>query len=471
MAEWLIDSHVVGKRVVQKYKVPGFDEVVRPEHDVPSFGEPSSKSHLQYRVVLRNVGVVDPESIEHYIALDGYQALRRCLLEMTPKQVVEQMTASGLRGRGGAGYPTGLKWRNTADAKGDEKFIICNGDEGDPGAYMDRSVLEDDPHAVIEGLIIAGYAIGAREGFFYIRAEYPLAVERIENALKQARRMGLLGKDILGSGFEFNAEIRLGAGAFVCGEETALIASIEGMRGTPRPRPPFPSQKGLFGAPTAINNVETLANVPRILLKGPQWFSGIGTEGSKGTKVFAVAGDVAVAGLVEIPMGTSLWEIIMNISGGTGTGKKVKAAQTGGPSGGVIPASAFDTPVSYEHLDALGSIMGSGGLIVMNEDDSMLDIAKYYLGFCVSESCGKCAPCRVGGKQMLLILERLAAGKGTAQDIVELGRISHAMKVASLCGLGQTAPNPVLSTLRHFRSEYDQAIAGKTAAPAAAASV
>jgi len=459
VATWILDAHVVNKRVVQKFVVPGFDELVRPEHDVPTFGVPGGKGPKQYRIVLRNCGIIDPESVEEYFAVEGYQAVRKALTTMTPEQVISEMSASGLRGRGGAGFPTGTKWRLSRQSKGDEKFIICNGDEGDPGAFMDRSVLEDDPHAVIEGMIIAGYAIGAHEGFFYIRAEYPLAVERIEKAIRQARKYGLIGKDILGSGFDFNVEVRLGAGAFVCGEETALIASIEGKRGTPRPRPPFPAVAGLWQKPTCINNVETLANVPRIILKGAEWFSSIGTDQSKGTKVFALAGKVAHAGLVEVPMGTSIWEIVMNVGGGTGSGKKVKAIQTGGPSGGVIPADLFDTPVSYEHLTKLGSIMGSGGMIVMDESDSMVDICKFYLGFCVDESCGKCAPCRIGGKQMLHILEQVAAGRGKPEDVVQLHRIANAMQKASLCGLGQTAANPVLSTLRYFKHEYEQVIA------------
>ena len=458
VVEWLLDSHVIAKRVVEKFRVPGFEELVRPEDDVPVRDEPASKGHRQYRIVLRNCGIIDPDSFEEYVAADGYQALRRCLTGLTPEQVIEQIEASGLRGRGGAGFPTGQKWRLTREAAGTEKFVICNGDEGDPGAFMDRAVLEDDPHAVIEGMAIAACAQGAHEGFLYIRAEYPLAIARIENALKQARRFGLIGPDILGTGFDLNLEVRLGAGAFVCGEETALIASIEGRRGTPRPRPPYPSERGLFDCPTSINNVETLANVPRILLKGADWFASIGTEASTGTKVFAVTGNVARSGLVEVPMGTSLWEIVTNFSGGTASGRPVKAVQTGGPSGGVIPAELFDTPVSYEHLRRLGSIMGSGGLIVMQEGDSMIDIARFYLGFCVAESCGKCAPCRIGGKQMLHVLDKIAQGKGEPGDIRTLERLSRAMQAASLCALGQTAPNPVLSTLRYFRSEYDEAV-------------
>ncbi len=459
VASWLLDAHVCGKRVVQKYVVPGFPELVRPEDDVPTADNPAGNPPRQYRIVLRNAGVIDPESLEDYIAVDGYRAVERALCDLKPEDVIAEIKKAGLRGRGGAGFPTGMKWELTRKVQADERFVICNGDEGDPGAYMDRSVLEDDPHAVIEGMIIAGYAVGATEGFFYIRAEYPLAVQRIENALKQARRYGLLGKNILDSGFDFNLDIRLGAGAFVCGEETALIASIEGQRGTPRPRPPFPSVSGLWGKPTSINNVETLANVPRILLKGADWFASIGTPTSRGTKVFAVTGKVKNSGLVEIPMGTTLDTIVNGISGGSGTNKPLKAVQTGGPSGGVIPAKHFDTPVSYETLAELGSIMGSGGMIVMDEDDSMVDIAKFYLGFCVEESCGKCAPCRVGGKQMLHLLEKIAGGQGAPEDIDRLRQICTAMKGASLCGLGQTAPNPVLSTLRYFNDEYQTAIA------------
>lgn len=408
----------------------------------------------QLRIVLRNCGMIDPESIEDYIAQDGYQALAK-VLSGTPEKVVEEMKTSGLRGRGGAGFPTGLKWDFTRKSPGDQKYIICNGDEGDPGAYMDRSVLEGDPHSVIEGMMIGAYAIGASKGFFYIRAEYPLAIERIEKAIKQCYEYGLLGKNVLGSSFSFDVEIRLGAGAFVCGEETALIASIEGKRGYPSPRPPFPSVKGLWGKPTCINNVETLANIPVILLKGGKWFAGIGTETSKGTKVFAVTGKVKNSGLVEVPMGTSIEDIVYGIGGGALSGKTVKAIQTGGPSGGVIPKDYFKTQVDYESLQKLGSIMGSGGLIVMDEDDCMIDIAKFYLGFCVDESCGKCAPCRIGGVQMLKILEKVSDGVGAQKDLDQLELISAAMQKASLCGLGQTAANPVLSTLHYYRSEYD----------------
>ena len=415
----------------------------------------------QTRIVLRNCGVIDPENIEEYIGLGGYKSVAKCLFDMQPQQVIDEMKKSGLRGRGGAGFPTWMKWNLARNSLGDDKYVICNGDEGDPGAYMDRSVLEGDPHSVIEGMIIAGYAIGAKHGFFYIRAEYPLAITRIENALKQAYDAGLLGKNILGSSFSFDLEIRLGAGAFVCGEETALIASIEGKRGTPRPRPPFPSDRGLWDKPTIINNVETLANIAVIFQKGGDWFASIGTEKSKGTKVFAVTGKVKHSGLVEIAMGTPLKDIVYSISGGVLDSKKLMAVQTGGPSGGVIPEKYLDTPVSYEHLIELGSIMGSGGMIVMDETDCMVDISKFYLKFCVDESCGKCAPCRIGGYQMLNLLEKVTDGKGTQDDIDTIRRIAQTMQKASLCALGQTAPNPVLSTLRYFDEEYRQHIADK----------
>ena len=460
VAQWILDAHVCNKRVVEKYIIPGLNETVRAEEDVPT-SDKSLAETKEYRIVLRNCGVIDPNSIDEYIGVDGYQAVRKALLEMTPEEVISEITNSGLRGRGGAGFLTGLKWKFTRQVVADEKFVICNGDEGDPGAYMDRSVLEGDPHAVLEGMIISGYATGASEGFFYIRAEYPLAVERIENAIRQAKRNGLLGKNILGSGFDFNLEVRLGAGAFVCGEETALIASIEGHRGTPRPRPPFPSVSGLFGKPTCINNVETLANVPRIIFKGASWFASIGTEKSKGTKVFAITGKVKHSGLVEIPMGTTLKQIVMDLGGGSASGKPIKSVQTGGPSGGVIPASLFDIPVDYEHLSELGSIMGSGGLIVMEEGDSMIGLARYYLEFCVDESCGKCAPCRIGGRQMLSLMDKVIAGKGSDQDIQMIRNISHAMLRASLCALGQTAPKSVLSTMNYFYEEYQQALSGK----------
>lgn len=409
----------------------------------------------QVRIVLRNCGVVDPDNIEDYLQrASGYQALRRVLVELTPEQVIAELKASGLRGRGGAGFPTWMKWQLTRAQPADQRYVICNGDEGDPGAFMDRSVLESDPHTVLEGMMIAAYAMGSTRGYFYIRAEYPKAVERIERAISQARERGLLGADILGTGFTFDAKIRLGAGAFVCGEETALIASIEGKRGSPSPRPPYPSVRGLWGKPTAINNVETLAAVPAILLRGGAWFAGYGTDTSKGTKVFAVTGKVANAQLVEVPMGTTLRQIVYDVCGGVLDGKEIKAVQTGGPSGGVIPLEHLDTPVSYETLQKLGSIMGSGGMLVMDQSDSMVDVAKFYLKFCVDESCGKCAPCRIGGYQMLQILDRISRGRGGADDLATIQRICHAMQKASLCGLGQTAPNPVLSTLRYFGAEY-----------------
>ena len=415
----------------------------------------------QLRIVLRNCGAIDPESIRDYIGADGYLGLKKVLLEMTPDKVIEEMKKSGLRGRGGAGFPTWMKWKFARGVAADEKYVICNGDEGDPGAYMDRSVLEGDPHSVIEGMIIAGFAIGATKGYFYIRAEYPLAVERIQKAISDAYSCGLLGKNILGSDFSLDVEVRLGAGAFVCGEETALIASIEGKRGTPRPRPPYPSVKGLWGKPTVINNVETLANIPYIFLKGGENFSKVGTATSKGTKVFAVTGKVRNSGLVEVPMGITLREIVYDICGGTSSGKPVKAVQTGGPSGGVIPVEYLDTPVDYDNLQKLGSIMGSGGMIIMDEDDCLVDIAKFYLGFCVEESCGKCSPCRIGGTQMLRVLERITEGKGKIEDLDMLKRIAFAMQKASLCGLGQTAANPVLSTVRYFEAEYKEHILNK----------
>lgn len=415
----------------------------------------------QFRIVLRNCGNIDPESIEEYIASGGYLGLKKVLGELGQQKLIEEIKISGIRGRGGAGYPTWMKWNFAREVVSAEKFVICNADEGDPGAYMDRSVLEGDPHSVIEGLIIAAFAIGASKGYFYIRAEYPLAVERINKAIKQAYDYGLLGKNILGSSFNLDIEIRLGAGAFVCGEETALISSIEGKRGYPHPRPPYPSVKGLWGKPTVINNVETLANIPVIISKGGKWFSQIGTQTSKGTKVFAVTGKVKNSGLVEIAMGATLREIVMDICGGTLSGKPIKAVQTGGPSGGVIPEELLDTPVDYENLQKLGSIMGSGGMIVMDDDDCMVDIPKFYLGFCVEESCGKCAPCRIGGFQMLGYLNKITEGKGKPEDLSQMRRLAQAMQKASLCGLGQTASNPVISTLKYFESEYNEHILNK----------
>jgi NADP-reducing hydrogenase subunit HndC len=415
----------------------------------------------QVRIVLRNCGNIDPDSIDDYLRrAQGYQGLHRVLFKLSPEAVIAEMKASALRGRGGAGFPTWLKWQLTRAQPAAQHYVICNGDEGDPGAFMDRSVLESDPHAVLEGMMIAAYAMGASMGYFYIRAEYPRAVERIQRALDQAREAGLLGANILGSGFSFDAKIRLGAGAFVCGEETALIASIEGKRGSPSPRPPYPSVRGLWGMPTAINNVETLACIPAILLKGGAWFAGYGTEKSKGTKVFAVTGKVRNAQLVEVPIGTTLREIIYEVCGGVLDGKELKAVQTGGPSGGVIPRQHLDAPVSYESLQQLGSIMGSGGMLVMDKDDSMVEVTKFFLRFCVDESCGKCAPCRIGGYQLLQILDRISRGRGTASDVPLIQRICLTMQKASLCGLGQTAPNPVLSTLRYFGEEYQAFIEG-----------
>ena len=408
----------------------------------------------QMRVALRNCGAINPEDIDEYIARDGYLALEKVTGSMTPEEVIELIRASGLRGRGGAGFPTGVKWSFAAAQQVAQKYVCCNADEGDPGAFMDRSVLEGDPHSVIEAMAIAAYAIGANQGYVYVRAEYPIAVERLTIAINQAKEYGILGKDIFGTGFDFDLDIRLGAGAFVCGEETALMTSVEGRRGEPRPRPPFPAVKGLFGQPTILNNVETYANIPVIILKGAEWFSGIGTEKSKGTKVFAVGGKIENTGLVEIPMGTTLREIVFDIGGGVPSGKKFKAAQTGGPSGGCIPASKLDTPIDYESLIALGSMMGSGGLIVMDEDTCMVDLAKFFLEFTVDESCGKCPPCRIGTKRMLEILTRITEGKGVPEDIEKLETLARDIKAAALCGLGQTAPNPVLSTLRYFRDEY-----------------
>ncbi len=416
----------------------------------------------QVRIVLRNCGVIDPEDITDYMDHNGYAAIKKILKDYSPDKVIEELKISGLRGRGGGGFPTWMKWNFARQVSSDQKYVICNGDEGDPGAYMDRSVLEGDPHSVLEGMMIAGYTIGASKGFLYIRAEYPLAIERINKAIDQARQSHLLGENIMGTDFSFDLEVRLGAGAFVCGEETALIASIEGRRGCPVPRPPYPSVKGLWGKPTVINNVETLANIPAILDQGGNWFSSIGTEQSKGTKVFALTGKVKNTGLIEVPMGTTLREIVYDIGGGILNDRKIKAVQTGGPSGGVIPQDFLDTPVDYENLQKLGSIMGSGGMIVMDEDDCMIDIAKFYLGFCVDESCGKCAPCRIGGTQMLRILTEISEGKADEEDIAKLRQLSLAMQKASLCGLGQTAANPVLSTLKYFKDEYDRHVHDKT---------
>lgn len=408
----------------------------------------------QKRVALRNCGVINPESIDEYIAMDGYFALAKCLKEMTPDDVINTLIDSGLRGRGGGGFPTGKKWSFAKASVNDKKYVVCNADEGDPGAFMDRSLLEGDPHAIVEAMAIAGYAIGADEGWIYVRAEYPIAVKRLKLAIEQAKAYGLLGKNILGTGFNFELNIRLGAGAFVCGEETALMTSIEGNRGEPRPRPPFPAVKGLFAKPTVENNVETFANVPQIILKGAEWFASMGTEKSKGTKVFALGGKINHTGLVEIPMGVTLREIIDEIGGGCPNGKKFKAVQTGGPSGGCIPASHMDTAVDYDNLTAIGCMMGSGGMIVMDEDNCMVDMAKFFLEFTVDESCGKCTPCRIGLKRLLEMLNKITSGNGTLKDVDELEDMCYYIKSNALCGLGQTAPNPVLATLKFFREEY-----------------
>ena len=415
----------------------------------------------QHRIALRNCGIINPEVIEEYIGTGGYQALGKVLTEMTPDDVIKCLMDSGLRGRGGGGFPTGLKWKLAKGNDADQKYVCCNADEGDPGAFMDRSILEGDPHAVLEAMAIAGYAIGANQGYIYVRAEYPIAVERLKIAIGQAREMELLGKDIFGTGFNFDIDLRLGAGAFVCGEETALMTSIEGNRGEPRPRPPFPAQKGLFGKPTILNNVETYANIPQIIINGPEWFSSMGTEKSKGTKVFALGGKIHNTGLVEIPMGTTLREVIEEIGGGIPNGKKFKAAQTGGPSGGCIPAKHFDIPIDYDNLISIGSMMGSGGLIVLDEDDCMVDIAKFFLEFTVEESCGKCTACRVGTKRMVEMLTKITKGNATMDDLEKLEELCYYVKENSACALGQTAPNPVLSTLHYFRDEYEAHIKEK----------
>ncbi len=451
VARLIVTEHIVPALKLEKgeeFQVPEFLQKYVLSLELPFFTK-------QEKVVLKDAGNLDPEDIQEYIAHGGYLALEKVLKTMKPADVVAEIKKSGLRGRGGGGFSTGMKWEIASRTPTvDEKFIICNGDEGDPGAYMDRSILEGNPHAVIEGMMIAAYAIGATEGWFYVRAEYPLAVERLEKAIKACKKTRLLGNNIMGTDFSFNIDVRLGAGAFVCGEETALIRSIEGNRGTPRPRPPYPTDRGLWNKPSCVNNVETLANVASIILKGADWFASFGTETSKGTKVFALTGQVEHSGLIEVPMGITINEIVNEIGGGVPNGKKLKAVQTGGPSGGVIPADKLDLPVCYEELKKVGSIMGSGGMIVMDDSSNMVDIANFYLDFTVDESCGKCAPCRIGGKQMLLLLEKINKGKGTKQDIADLKRIATAMQKASLCGLGQTAPNPVLSTLRFFEDEY-----------------
>jgi NADH:ubiquinone oxidoreductase subunit F (NADH-binding)/NAD-dependent dihydropyrimidine dehydrogenase PreA subunit/(2Fe-2S) ferredoxin len=446
----LVESHLVkGEPVAKKALAVMEGEAL---DGVPRFQDLPVIAH-QVRIVMRNCGIIDPTNLDHYLARDGYAGLHRAL-KMKPEEVIEEMIASGLRGRGGAGFPTGLKWSFARKAAGDEKYVICNADEGDPGAFMDRSLLEGDPHAMLEGLMIAGYAIGAKTGYVYIRAEYPLAIERLKIALAQLKERGLLGSNILGTGFDFEIFIKKGAGAFVCGEETALIASIEGKRGMPRPRPPFPAQCGLFGKPTNINNVETLASVSAIMEKSADWFAQFGTEKSKGTKTFALAGKISHTGLIEVPMGIPLRTIIEEIGGGVPDGKAFKAVQTGGPSGGCIPAAHLDIPVDYEHLAEVGSIMGSGGMVVMDEESCMVDVARYFLSFTESESCGKCTPCRMGTQHLLQILTDITEGRGQPEDIDKLKRVSESVAQGSLCGLGQTSPNPVITTLRYFEDEY-----------------
>jgi len=447
-AKEIIEEHIVKGREVTRLLYDKSESKKRAAIDEIDFYQ------KQFRIVLRNCGVIDPENINEYIARDGYVALEKAVFEMSPEDIIEEVKKSGLRGRGGAGFPTWMKWNFTKHAEDPVKYIVCNADEGDPGAYMDRSTLEGDPHSILEAMTIGGKAVGANYGYIYIRAEYPLAIKRLKIAMEQAREMGLLGDNILGSDFSFDIEIRLGAGAFVCGEETALLRSIEGERGMPTPRPPFPATHGAFGKPSVINNVETWTNIPVIIHKGGDWFAKIGTEDSKGTKVFALTGKIRNSGLVEVPMGTTLREIVFDIGGGIADGKEFKAVQTGGPSGGVITKDYLDTPIDYVHLKELGSIMGSGGMIVMDEDDCMVDIAKFYLGFCVDESCGKCAPCRIGGRTLYNILDRITKGEGELDDLHKIKEVGHAMQKASLCGLGQTAPNPVLSTLHYFEDEY-----------------
>lgn len=445
----IVDEHLIKGRIVKHLL---YDDTVAGD-TVKSLNE-TQFYKKQKRVALRNCGVIDPEKINEYIAMDGYQALAKCLTEYTPDEVIQIVKDSGLRGRGGGGFPTGLKWSFTRKNQADQKYVVCNADEGDPGAFMDRSVLEGDPHCIVEAMAICGYATGATEGYIYVRAEYPIAVKRLQIAIDEARELGLLGKNIFDSGFDFDLHIRLGAGAFVCGEETALMTSIEGNRGEPRPRPPFPAEKGLFGKPTTENNVETFANIPQIILHGAESFASMGTERSKGTKVFALGGNIKHTGLVEIPMGTTLREIVEDIGGGIPNGRKFKAAQTGGPSGGCIPASLMDTEIDYDNLTAIGCMMGSGGLIVMDDSNCMVDIAKFFLDFTVDESCGKCSPCRIGTRRMQEILEKIIAGKATLEDLDKLEELAHYIKENSLCGLGQTAPNPVLATLKFFRDEY-----------------
>ena len=447
----IVSEHLLKGRIVKRLL---YQETVVDDNTTKSLNETTFYAK-QMRIALRNCGVINPENIDEYIAQDGYAALGKVLTEMTPQEVIDLVLASGLRGRGGAGFPTGRKWQFAAASKAEQKYACCNADEGDPGAFMDRSVLEGDPHSVLEAMAIAGYAIGASQGYIYIRAEYPIAVKRLQIAIEQAREYGLLGKNIFDSGFDFDIDIRLGAGAFVCGEETALMTSIEGKRGEPRVRPPFPAVKGLFGVPTVLNNVETYANIPQIILKGADWFRSIGTEKSPGTKVLALGGKITNTGLVEVPMGTTLREVVEEIGGGVPGGHTFKAAQTGGPSGGCIPAKLIDTPIDYDNLIAIGSMMGSGGLIVMDETTCMVDIAKFFLEFTVEESCGKCTPCRVGTKRLLEILNKITSGNGTLEDIDRMEELCYYIKENSLCGLGQTAPNPVLSTLKYYRDEYE----------------
>jgi len=446
----IVDEHLLKGRIVSRLL---YHETVCEEEGLKSLSE-TGFYKKQTRVALRNCGLIDPEVIDEYIGFDGYAALGKVLTEMKPQEVIDVIKTSGLRGRGGAGFSTGLKWEFAANAQGDQKYVCCNADEGDPGAFMDRSILEGDPHAVIEAMSIAAYAIGANQGYVYVRAEYPIAVHRLQIAIDQAKEYGLLGTNIFETGFDFDLEIRLGAGAFVCGEETALLMSIEGKRGEPRSRPPFPAVKGLFGKPTVLNNVETFANIPQIILNGPEWFASMGTEKSKGTKVFALGGNVTNVGLVEIPMGITLREIVEEIGGGVPNGKKFKAAQTGGPSGGCIPAEHFDVPIDYENLAAVGSMMGSGGLIVMDEDNCMVDMAKYFLDFTVEESCGKCSPCRIGTKRLYEILEKITSGNGELEDLDKMEMLCKHISVSSLCALGQTASNPVISMYRYFKDEY-----------------
>ncbi len=445
----IVEEHLKGGKVVKELL---YDETVDGDR-IKSLNETTFYAK-QKRVALRNCGVINPEDIKEYIAVDGYKALNKVLTEMSREDVIKCVTDSGLRGRGGGGFPTGLKWKFAAANQADQKYVCCNADEGDPGAFMDRSVLEGDPHVVIEAMAIAGYAIGATQGYVYVRAEYPIAVKRLSIAIQQAREAGLLGDNIFGTGFKFDLDIRLGAGAFVCGEETALMTSIEGNRGEPRPRPPFPAVKGLFGKPTILNNVESYANIPRIILNGAEWFAAMGTEKAKGTKVFALGGKIKHTGLLEIPMGTTLREVVEEIGGGVPNGKKFKAAQMGGPSGGCVPAEHYDVPLDYDNLIAIGAMVGSGGLIVMDEDSCMVDIAKFFLEFTVDESCGKCTPCRIGTRRLLEILEKITSGNGTMEDLDKLEELCYYIKANSLCGLGQTAPNPILSTLRYFRDEY-----------------